>query len=373
MVVGGAVGHRHQEVGREHVREHEKAEVVQQPAQVREAWRHAAATGHAAGEGLRRGARVHRPQPVLEHAAFEPGRHTQRLVERQPDREVDYQVDAEDPHDRVLDRFHRAARPVVGRVRPADHLRGERGVAFDDAGQVAEIEVRIQLQLDDAARRFGQGRHVQRFVQPLADALCRELRDRLVDCRVAAVVVDGACGARRIDYSAVAHEAGEGALVQAQPLLILAGGQEHLRRLQQRGIDPHRIRQDLRDARQHAQAQPPAQGVPVVTVDRAQLATRVVLQGAQIQETVAAGQHLHTADAIAEQYAPGGGRGRVAHVQRKRYLPVFERRATGAGQFAGFHVAFPRTAMDCSSSIGKPGRITRNPCAAPGAGASVRR
>ena len=73
-----------------------------------------------------------------------------------------------------------------------------------------------------------------------------------------------------------------------------------------------------------------------------QFATRGILQCAQVHEAVAADQQLDTAGAVAQQHTSGCGRGLgVAALNRKWYLSDFERRATGVGQFRGFHVKIP--------------------------------
>ena len=50
-------------------------------------------------------------------------------------------------------------------------------VRFDDPRQVAQVEVGIGFQFEDASRRFRQRRNRQRLIEPLTDAQLSELGD----------------------------------------------------------------------------------------------------------------------------------------------------------------------------------------------------
>ncbi len=79
--------------------------------------------------------------------------------------------------DRIRDRLHRLAQSVVGGVRPADDACRQTGVRFDDARQIAQVEIGIGLQFHNATRRFGQRRNRQRLIEALSDAQFRKRRD----------------------------------------------------------------------------------------------------------------------------------------------------------------------------------------------------
>ncbi len=78
-------------------------------------------------------------------------------------------------------RFDLAGGGVVGRGGPADHLCRQGGVGLDDIGQVLDIGLRVDPQLDDTLGGIRQRRKIQCVLQPLTDAQLGEVGHRCGD------------------------------------------------------------------------------------------------------------------------------------------------------------------------------------------------
>ncbi len=370
--VGFQVAADQREMRREDVRQHQIAEVVQQPGEVAQARLWTLLAGDGAGQPFDHRGGVDRLLPVGRGVLRLVVRQADGLAQRQAEGEVDHQVEAEHADNGV---FHRADAPgsgVVGRGGPADHLRRQCRVGFHHAGDVVDRGFRVDSQLDDLLRRMRQRRNLDGFFQTLLDAPRSEALHGLGDFRtvvVRAVQVrpDVAQRHGEVAGAGLAQQALEVGAGDFHQQAGLTGLDQQPRLLQQAFFVQAGRAGQRRQAGQAAQLVLGEHARQSLRLDRRQLAAGELGQAREIEQMVLREQHQHGADAVIQQHCldPLGRRnvGAVA-LDLVVHTEVFQQLGDQQGQFgAAFGVDSSIHKRTCCSDLPEYSEaVTRGRC-----------
>ncbi|CAI8966337.1 hypothetical protein EMIT051CA3_50469 [Pseudomonas chlororaphis] len=344
------------EVRREDVGQQQVAEVVQQAGEVGQAGFRALGARHGAGQAFDDGGGVDRLLPVRRAVLRVVLGQAQGLAQGQAQRQVDHQVEAQHADDGVFHRADLARRSVIGRSRPAHHLRGQGRVGFHHAGDVVDGGVGVDPQLDDLLRGFGERRNLDGRFQALLDAPGGEGLHRLGDflavvVRAVEVRADAAQGFAEVAGAGLAQHALEGVAGDFQQQARFAGVDQQVRLAQQAFFVQAGRAGERRQAGQQAQVVFAEHALQAFRGDSGQAAAGQFGEAIEVQQLALREQHHQRADGVVQQdglYLARGWQARVvedfreADVQFAEQQPDYRRSVRGCGGEGNFcHGLYP--------------------------------